>query len=131
MPAVLSKQFDVPIDNPPDEGVEGGGGEGGGGEYGGNNDPMRWSVVGIFWSSPEVQLAICIESYIDQPVGFLPIAAADIDCQNFANSEFHGKMAVPAENVPHIWESADQFTRPLASEVRPCKIPLRPPRGRE
>jgi hypothetical protein len=59
MPALLSKQLVMPIDNPPDEG----------GEDRGNNDPIRWSVVGVFWSSPEVQLAR------------LKLESEDIDCQ--------------------------------------------------
>jgi hypothetical protein len=46
MPA-LSEEIDTPPVSPPDDGTW----------DDGNNGPVRWCVVGVFWSSPEVQLA--------------------------------------------------------------------------
>ena len=57
MPA-LSEEIDTPIADPPEDGS--------GDDHG---DAMRWSVAGIFWSSPEVQLAR------------IKLESEDIDCQ--------------------------------------------------
>jgi predicted RNA-binding Zn-ribbon protein involved in translation (DUF1610 family) len=58
MPLLLTVEIDIPTDLPPEDGGEDDDGE-----------PIRWSVAGIFWSSPEVHLAR------------LKLESEDIDCQ--------------------------------------------------
>jgi hypothetical protein len=99
MPLQLD-EIDAPTDVPPDEG------EGDGG------DPVRWAVAGIFWSSPEVQLAR------------IKLESENIDCQiqneNIIAADFLLALAVGGIKILVPQPEAERARALLA---KPIEIP--------
>jgi hypothetical protein len=101
MPLCQIDDIDTPMAFPPDDGGEDRDG-----------DPIRWSVAGIFWSSPEVQLAR------------LKLESEDIECQiqneNIIAADF---LLAPAVGGIKILVPEFEADRARALLAKPIQAP--------